>query len=148
MPDDQKAPAIEVEGLTKVYHRLLAVDSISFVTYRGEAFGFLGPNGAGKSTVVKTLTGLVAATSGTVRVLGRPVSDLEARRRVGYLPELPGFHRWLRAREFLEFHGRLYGLRGATLAKRSKEALGMVGLSGREEQKLGTFSKGMLQRIG
>ncbi|MBA2283989.1 MAG: ABC transporter ATP-binding protein [Ktedonobacteraceae bacterium] len=148
MPDDQKAPAIEVEGLTKVYHRLLAVDDISFVTYRGEAFGFLGPNGAGKSTVVKILTGLVTATSGTVRVLGRPVSDLEARRRVGYLPELPGFHRWLRAREFLEFHGRLYGLRGATLARRSQEVLGMVGLSGREEQKLGTFSKGMLQRIG
>jgi ABC-2 type transport system ATP-binding protein len=141
-------PAIEVEGLRKVYRSLVAVDDVSFVMYRGEAFGFLGPNGAGKSTVVKILTGLVAPTKGTVRVLGQPVSNLEMRRRIGYLPELPTFHRWLRAREFLAFHGRLYGMRGALLEKRCHEVLELVGLAGRENQKLGTFSKGMLQRIG
>src|SRR5436305_4628237 len=103
-------PAIEVQGLRKVYQDVIAVDNISFVTYRGEAFGFLGPNGAGKSTLVKILTGLVAPTKGTVRVLGKQVSDREARRRVGYLPEFPSFHRWLKAWDFLEFHGRLYGL--------------------------------------
>ena len=140
--------AVEIQGLRKVYQQIVAVDDISLVTYRGEAFGFLGPNGAGKSTVVKILTGLVAPTKGTVRVLGQPISTVETRRRVGYLPEFPSFHRWLKARDFLEFHGRLYGLRGAILEKRIREVLAMVGLAGREQQKLGTFSKGMLQRIG
>src|SRR6266704_2230648 len=141
-------PAIEVKGLRKVYRSLVAVDDVSFVMYRGEAFGFLMANGAGKSTVVNILTGLVAPTKGTVRILGQPVSNLEMRRRIGYLPELPTFHRWLRAREFLAFHGRLYGMRGMVLEKRCREVLAMVGLAGRENQKLGTFSKGMLQRIG
>ena len=72
-------PAIEVQGLRKVYQDVIAVDNISFVTYRGEAFGFLGPNGAGKSTVVKILTGLVKPTQGTVEVLGYPVNHMEPR---------------------------------------------------------------------
>ena len=139
---------IEVEGLCKVYHTLVAVDGVSFVMYRGEAFGFLGPNGAGKSTIVKMLTGLVAPTSGRIRLLGQPVSNLEMRGHIGYLPELPTFHRWLQAREFLRFHGHLYGMRGVELEKRCGEVLEMVGLGGRENQRLGTFSKGMLQRIG
>ncbi len=141
-------PAVEIQGLRKVYQQIIAVDDISLVTYRGEAFGFLGPNGAGKSTVVKILTGLVAPTKGTVRVLGQPLNHIGTRRRVGYLPEFPSFHRWLKARDFLEFHGRLYGLKRASLEKRITEGLAMVGLAGRENQKLGTFSKGMLQRIG
>ncbi|HET9919730.1 MAG TPA: ABC transporter ATP-binding protein [Ktedonobacteraceae bacterium] len=148
MASTHRAPAIEVERLRKVYRGLVAVDNVSFVMYRGEAFGFLGPNGAGKSTVVKMLTGLVRPTSGTVRLLGQPVSNLEMRRRIGYLPELPNFHRWLRAKEFLEFHGRLYGMRGMELEKRCHEVLAQVGLDGRENQRLGTFSKGMMQRIG
>jgi ABC-2 type transport system ATP-binding protein len=143
----RRASGVALQNL-KVYHQLVAVDDISFVMHRGEAFGFLGPNGAGKSTIVKIITGLVKPTSGTVRVLGRPLNDMEMRRSVGYLPELPNFHRWLRTQEFLEFHGRLYGLHGAALAKRCAEALALVGLEGREQQKLGAFSKGMLQRIG
>jgi ABC-2 type transport system ATP-binding protein len=141
-------PIVEVQNLRKVYKRLVAVDDISFVMYRGEAFGFLGPNGAGKSTVVKILTGLVAPTQGKIRLLEQPLGNIEVRKRIGYLPEFPTFHRWLKAKDFLEFHGRLYGLKGNALEKRSKEVMGMVGLSGREHQKLGTFSKGMLQRIG
>src|SRR5438132_975443 len=148
MSQKDMVPAIEVEGLRKVYRHFVAVDDVRFVMYHCEAFGFLGPNGAGKSTVVKILTGLVAPTQGTARVLGKPVSDRETRKRIGYLPELPNFHRWLQAGEFLEFHGRLYGLRGALLEKRCKEVLALVGLAGREHQRLGTFSKGMLQRIG
>ena len=146
--DDTRLPAVEIEGLRKVYGHIIAVDDISLVTFRGEAFGFLGPNGAGKSTVVKILTGLVAPTKGAVRVLGEPINHVQSRKQVGYLPEFPSFHRWFKAREFLEFHGRLYGLRSAYLEKRIREVLEMVGLSGRENQKLGTFSKGMLQRIG
>ena len=145
----QQAYAIEVVNLTKIYNNtLVAVDSVSFAAVQGEAFGFLGPNGAGKSTVVKMIVGLVTPTAGTIRVLGQPVGHIEARRRIGYLPELPTFHRWLKALEFLEFHGQLYGLRRQQLRKRSLEVLAMVGLSGHEKQKLGTFSKGMLQRIG
>jgi ABC-2 type transport system ATP-binding protein len=146
--DDSRSPAVEINGLRKVYGQIIAVDDISLVTYRGEAFGFLGPNGAGKSTVVKILTGLVTPTKGTVRVLDQPINQVQSRRQVGYLPEFPSFHRWLKARDFLEFHGRLYGMRGNFLEKRIAEVLEMVGLSGRENQKLGTFSKGMLQRIG
>jgi ABC-2 type transport system ATP-binding protein len=141
-------PLIEVEGLRKVYHGLVAVDDISFTMYGGEAFGLLGPNGAGKSTIVKVLTGLVEPTAGRVRILGQPVSSLQMRRRIGYLPELPTFHRWLQAGEFLQFHGRLYGMRGRELEARYHEVLELVGLAGRESQRLGTFSKGMLQRIG
>src|SRR5215471_17239818 len=146
--DESPLPAVEIQGLRKIYGHILAVDDISLVTYRGEAFGFLGPNGAGKSTVVKILTSLVAPTRGTVRVLGEPINHVQSRRQVGYLPEFPSFHRWFKAREFLEFHGRLFGLKGAYLEKRILEVLEMVGLAGRENQKLGTFSKGMLQRIG
>ncbi len=143
-----RLPAVEIQHLYKLYGRLVAVEDVSLTMHRGEAFGFLGPNGAGKSTVVKILTGLVRPTSGAVRVLGHPVSHLESRRRVGYLPELPNFHRWLRGEEFLAFHGRLYGMHGVELRKRCAEVLELVGLAGREQQKLGTFSKGMLQRIG
>ncbi|HEY0752820.1 MAG TPA: ABC transporter ATP-binding protein [Ktedonobacteraceae bacterium] len=148
MTEEQSSPAIEVVDLTKTYGQLVAVDQASFTMVRGEAFGFLGPNGAGKSTVVKMLTGLVRPTSGSICILGKPVNHLETRKRIGYLPELPTFHRWLKAGEFLTFHGKLYGLRGQTLRKRRAEVLALVGLSGREQQRLGTFSKGMLQRIG
>ena len=144
----ERLPALEVVGVSKMYHALVAVDTVSFVMYRGEAFGFLGPNGAGKSTFVKMITGLVHPTAGTIRVLGQPLGHLETRQRIGYLPELPTFHRWLKAQEFLAFHARLYGLRGEQLRKRCQEVLAMVGLDGREKQRLGTFSKGMLQRIG
>src|SRR6516164_2947442 len=130
--DDSRLPAVEIEGLRKIYGQIIAVDDISLVTYRGEAFGFLGPNGAGKSTVVKILTGLVAPTKGKVRVLGQPISHVQSRKQVGYLPEFPSFHRWFKAQEFLEFHGRLFGLHGAYLEKRIREVLEMVGLSGRE----------------
>ncbi len=146
--NESRPTAVEIQGLRKVYRQIIAVDDISLVTYRGEAFGFLGPNGAGKSTVVKILTGLVAPTKGTVRVLGQPINHVQSRKQVGYLPEFPSFHRWFKARDFLEFHGRLYGMKSTSLEKRIMEVLEMVGLSGRENQKLGTFSKGMLQRIG
>src|SRR5439155_954921 len=105
--ENRGVPAVQVEHLRKAYGRLVAVNDVSFVTQRGEAFGFLGPNGAGKSTVVKILTGLITSTEGTARVLGHPVSHLETRRKIGYLPELPNFHRWLRAQEFLQYHGQL-----------------------------------------
>ncbi len=145
---DTSQPAIEAQGLRKSYNHKLAVEDLSLTVGRGEVFGFLGPNGAGKTTSLKMLLGLVLPTAGDGWLLGRPLGDPEARRRAGFLPEHFRFHEWLQAEEFLHFHGRLYGMSKQLRQKRVAEALEMVGLSHCSRQKLSTFSKGMLQRIG
>ncbi len=140
--------AVETSGLRKVYGSKVAVDSLSLAVRCGEVFGFLGPNGAGKTTAVKMLMGLVRPTAGSARLLGRPVGDLEVRRRLGFLPEQFRFHDWLRADEFLDWHGQLYGMPPATRERRIPEVLALVGLAAEKRRHLRTFSKGMLQRIG
>jgi len=144
----EAGPAIYVENLRKVYGEKVAVESLSLQVEHGEVFGFLGPNGAGKTTTIKMLNGLVRPTAGRLSVLGRALGDPEARRRIGFLPEQFRFHEWLRAAEFLDFHGSLYGLSRAERRERIPGALNLVGLEGRAESRLRTFSKGMLQRIG
>ena len=146
--DESLAPAVEVRNLRKAYRRLVAVDGISLTIGCGEVFGLVGPNGAGKSTIVKILIGLVAPTQGTVSIFGKSVQQPETRRRLGYLPETLAFPGFMRAGEFLELHGRLASLHGEELEQRIQEVLALVNLTGRERQRLGTFSKGMLQRIG
>lgn len=141
-------PAIYCQDLRKEYGSRVAVAGLSLEVARGEVFGFLGPNGAGKTTTVKMMTGLIRPTSGRLSILGRPLGDLAARRRVGFLPEQFRFHEWLRADEFLDFHGSLYGLSPAERRRRTPEVLELVGLAGRARSRLSTFSKGMLQRIG
>lgn len=143
-----QSSAIYVENLRKVYRDKRAVEDLSLEVNRGEVFGFLGPNGAGKTTTIKMLNGLVRPTSGRLSVLGRPLGDMAARRRIGFLPEQFRFHEWLRAEEFLDFHGSLYGLSRAERRTRIPEVLALVGLEGRSRSRLRTFSKGMLQRIG
>ena len=140
--------AIETLSLRKVYGRQVAVENLTLQVGHGEVFGFLGPNGAGKTTAVKMLLGLVRPTSGQARILGRPLEDLAVKERVGFLPEQFRFHEWLRVEEFLHFHGRLYGLRGARLTRRVQEVLELVGLADRANDQLRSFSKGMLQRVG
>ncbi len=142
------SPAIYVEHLRKEYGSKVAVQDLSLQVERGEVFGFLGPNGAGKTTTIKMLNGLVRPTSGRLSVLGRPLGDREAKKRIGFLPEQFRFHEWLRAEEFLDFHGSLYGLSRGERKQRIPEALKLVGLEGRSRSRLRTFSKGMLQRIG
>jgi ABC-2 type transport system ATP-binding protein len=137
---------IEVEGLTKVFGATRAVDAVSFTVRRGAVTGFLGPNGAGKSTVIKMLLGLVHPTAGTGTVLDRPLGDVEARRRVGYLPELFRFQDWMTGADLLAFHARLSGLRPD--AGRTAGLLARVGLAGRGGDKVGGYSKGMQQRLG
>ncbi len=139
---------MQTVALRKEYGRKVAVAGLSLQVPRGEVFGFLGPNGAGKSTTVKMLVGLVRPTSGSGTLLGRPLGDPEARRRVGFLPELFQFHEWLRAEEFLDFHASLYGIPRARRTSRIADALALVGLEARAHDPLRTFSKGMLQRIG
>jgi len=141
-------PAIETYNLRKVFGRKVAVDSLTLTVGQGEVFGFLGPNGAGKTTAVKMLTALVRPTAGSARILGRPVGNIEAKRHIGYLPEHFRFHEWLEGGEFLNLHGRLYGMSREQRKRRIPIVLSMVGLSHRAGDKLRTYSKGMLQRIG
>ncbi|MCC6630200.1 MAG: ABC transporter ATP-binding protein [Chloroflexi bacterium] len=140
--------AIETDGLRKVFGRTVAVDHLTLTVPRGEVFGYLGPNGAGKTTSVKMLLGLVRPSAGQARLLGRPLGDLAARRAIGFLPEQFRFHEWLKAGEFLDFHGQLYGLPPAERRRRIPEVLALVGLEAQTHDRLRTFSKGMLQRVG
>src|SRR5713226_4991674 len=137
---------IQTAGLRKEYGRTVALQELTLSVPRGEVFGFLGPNGAGKTTAVKLLTGLARPTAGRGSVLGKPLGDIDARRKLGFLPELFRFHDWLSAAEVLELHGELYGLTRDERRKRIPAALDDVGLGDRARDRVGTFSKGMQQR--
>ena len=126
----------------------VAVRNLSLTVRRGEIFGFLGPNGAGKSTSIKMLLGLVKPTSGEAFVLGAPSSDVDVRRRIGFLPEDFRFYEWLTAAELLELHGRLAGVPSDKLRDRVPALIDLVGLTPHRDKRLEAFSKGMLQRIG
>ncbi len=102
--------AIDVHHLAKQYGKLTAVADLTLQVARGEIFGFLGPNGAGKTTSVKMLVGLARPTGGGGRLLGAPIGDRHARKKLGYLPELFRYQEWLTAREVLRLHCRLAGL--------------------------------------
>jgi ABC-2 type transport system ATP-binding protein len=141
-------PAIETHQLKKVFGDRVAVQGLDLVVQPAEVFGFLGPNGAGKTTSVKMLLGLAAPTSGSALLLGAPLGDRAVLSRVGFLPEHFRFQEWLTAREFLELHGRLFGMPPRRLAARIDELLARVGLGEFRHKQLRTFSKGMLQRIG
>lgn len=142
------AMAIETRGLRKVYGTKVAVEDVTIDVPMGEVFGFLGPNGAGKSTTMKMLLGLAFPTSGSARLLGKPLGSVAAKRRIGFLPEQFRFHEWLRGTEFLELHGELSGVPRAEIRRRIPELLDLVGLAGRGQDRLRGYSKGMLQRIG
>ena len=140
--------AIETHGLRKAYGDKIAVHDVTISVPEGEVFGFLGPNGAGKSTTMKMLLGLAFPTSGSATLLGLPLGAVAAKRRIGFLPEQFRFHEWLRGEEFLDFHGELCGMSRAARRRRIPEVLELVGLAGRGKDRLRTYSKGMLQRIG
>ncbi len=140
--------AIETRNLRKAYGGKIAVNGLSLEVHQGEVFGFLGPNGAGKTTTVKMLLGLVKPSSGTARILEKPVQDLGVKRQVGFLPELFRFHDWMTGEAFLRFHGQLYGMGASDLKSRIPEVLKTVGLDGRGRDRIRTYSKGMQQRIG
>src|SRR5205823_419438 len=142
------SPAIHTIELAKRYRTVTALDGLTMTVPRGEVFGFLGPNGAGKTTAVKLLVGLTRPTSGEGLVLGAPLGDLRARRRIGYLPELFRYQEWLSAREVLRLHCALAGIPPERRAREIGEALATVGLATRANDRVGTFSKGMQQRLG
>jgi ABC-2 type transport system ATP-binding protein len=126
----------------------VAVRNLTLEVRRGEVYGFLGPNGAGKSTSIKMLLGLVKPSGGQAWVLGHPAGHVPIRTRIGFLPEHFRFHEWLNAEELLELHGRLYGISRDRLRKRIPELLELTGLTPHRKKRLGSYSKGMMQRAG
>lgn len=146
---------IEIENLTMDFQvgfwrkrPVRVLENLSLKVDSGEVFGFLGHNGAGKTTTIKILMRIIYPTGGHVRILGRPIDDIEMRRWIGYLPETPYFYDYLTGRELLEYFGKLCGLKSQERSKRIKETLELVGLTNVAHRQLRHYSKGMLQRIG
>lgn len=145
---------VQINELSKTFRvgfwgrKVSAVERVSLDVRQGEVFGLLGPNGAGKTTTLKMLLGLIYPTNGAAFLFGRSVGDLQAKSKVGFLPESPYFYDYLTGREFLKFYGHLFGLRGAALEKRVDSLLETVGMTHAKDLQLRKFSKGMLQRVG
>jgi len=141
---------IDAQGLTKRYDGAPAVDNVSFTVARGEIFGLLGPNGAGKTTTILMLLGLTEISGGAARVLGHdPVREpLAVKRRVGYLPDSVGFYDYLSARDNLRYTARLIGFSEEEREARIADALNRVDLAEVAGNRVGTFSRGMRQRLG
>jgi ABC-2 type transport system ATP-binding protein len=140
--------AIEAQSLVKKYGGFAALDDINLVVNRGEIFGFLGPNGAGKSTFVKIILGLVHATSGSARIFGEQINRHQAEKTVGFLPENIRIYPYLSIEEFLRFHAELIGIASKKINADINSCLRDVNLESVRTQKIGTLSKGMLQRTG
>ena len=145
-----KQDIIKATDLVKTYGKLTAVDKLNLCINEGEVFGFLGPNGAGKTTTILMMLGLTEPTSGTARICGfDPAREpLKVKRLTGYLPEKVGFYEDLTAWENLDYTAALNGIPRDAASRKINELLGMVGLSEVGEQKVGTFSHGMKQRLG
>lgn len=147
--------AISTEALTKHYpigfwrpRPYVALDALTLRVEQGEVFGFLGPNGAGKTTTLKLLMQLVYPTSGRAEILGKPVGDVDVRRRIGYLPEHPYFYDHLTAEELLQYFAALFGYAPAERRRRAAALLDDVGIGAERRLQLRKYSKGMVQRVG
>jgi ABC-2 type transport system ATP-binding protein len=147
--------AIEIENLTKDYpfgflhlKKKRSLEGLTMQVESGEVFGFLGPNGAGKSTTIKLLVGLIFPDEGSARILGKPITDIEMHRDIGYLPEQPLFYDYLTAAEVLDYFARFHDLTAADRSERVARMLKKVGLETARKIQLRKYSKGMLQRVG
>lgn len=139
--------AIAISNVHKAYGQLQVLKGINLEVQRGEVFGLLGTNGAGKTTLMHTILGLLAPDDGVVRVFGT-ADPARLSARIGYLPERPRYHTQFTGREFLKALGRLSNLRGTQMLDRVDAVIDLVGLNQAAERRIGTYSKGMLQRIG
>lgn len=157
LPNNVNMPgaAIEIENLTKDYpygflhlKKRRSLEGLTMQVEDGEVFGFLGPNGAGKSTTIKLLVGLIFPEAGSARIMGKPISDVEMHRNIGYLPEQPYFYDYLTAAELLDYFARIHDLPAADRRERVARMLKKVGLETAGKIQLRKYSKGMLQRVG
>ncbi len=157
LPKNESMPAaaIEIENLTKDYpfgflhlKKKRSLEGLTMQVEDGEVFGFLGPNGAGKSTTIKLLVGLIFPDAGSARILGKPITDIEMHRDLGYLPEQPYFYDYLTAAEVLDYFARFHDLTATDRAERVARMLKKVGLETARKIQLRKYSKGMLQRVG
>ncbi|MBT3377150.1 MAG: ABC transporter ATP-binding protein [Lentisphaerae bacterium] len=154
MSESERNILIDGRGVTKVFKdfwgrpRVTAVRGVDIRVTEGSIFGLLGPNGAGKSTLIKMVLGHLYPTSGALRVLGRPPVDVEAKSRLGYLPERPVFYKTLTAEEILSLFGQILGLPKQEIARRTDQLIEMVGLQGARRRPVGGFSHGMSRRLG
>ena len=143
------APAIITDGLTRRFGQLVAVDEVNLRVDAGQFFGFLGPNGAGKSTMIKMLTGLLAPSSGNVRILDLDLAEhpVEVKASIGVVPEGLALFGRLTASEYLNFVGRMYGLDRVTTAQRTQELLEFMQLADRPKTLITDFSHGMQKKL-
>ena len=140
--------AVGIDGVSRAFGDVKAVDGLSLALAPGEIVGFLGTNGAGKTTTIKMITGLLRPDAGKVSVFGGDPSDPTVRARIGYMPEVATYYPYLNARELLSFYGGICGLDAKTVREHTDELLDAVGLAGAAKRPLKTYSKGMLQRAG
>ncbi len=145
----QADAVLEVRDLTRSFGDLRAVDAVSFAISPGETFGLLGPNGAGKTTTISMVAGLVPADSGTIMVMGVPMSHkaVEPKRHIGLVPQDLAIYPELTGRENLAFFGRLQGLHGSALTRRTDEVLALIGLADRAKDATKEYSGGMKRRL-
>ena len=141
---------IQVENLTKKYAGFTAIKNLSFEVAKGEVVGFLGPNGAGKSTTMRILTGYMPATSGRAAIGGFDVfsQSIEARKRIGYLPENTPLYHDMRVNEYLRYRANLKGVEGRKVKERVGDVIELCSLKEKERAIIGTLSKGQRQRVG
>ncbi|MGA3334382.1 MAG: ABC transporter ATP-binding protein [Terracidiphilus sp.] len=141
--------AIDTIALTRQFGEFTAVKDVNLRVAAGQFFGFLGPNGAGKSTTIKMLTGLLAPTSGNIRILGEDLNEhpAEVKRQIGVVPEGMALFGRLTADEYLRFVGRMYGLDRATTLQRTRELLEFMQLAGEREKLITDFSHGMQKKL-
>lgn len=142
--------AVKISGLVKNFNGTHAVDHLDLSVPVGSIYGFLGPNGAGKTTTLKMIVGMTEPTSGEIEILDKKVSfgSNYGRETIGYLPDVPGFYDWMTAKEFLIFSGELFDISKKVLNDRVKELLNLVDLTKHKNKKIGSYSRGMKQRLG
>jgi ABC-2 type transport system ATP-binding protein len=142
--------AIKTENLSKYYGTIKALDNLNLEVPENVVFGFLGPNGAGKTTTVKLLTGFCHPTSGKARVAGEEVTadNLALRAKIGFMPDVPAFYDWMTGREFMYLVGELHHLSRAGIKQSTEELLGLVELTKASNRRIGSYSRGMRQRLG
>lgn len=148
-PETLPQPAVETVNLVRRFGDFTAVDSVNLRVERGRFFGFLGPNGAGKSTTIRMLTGLLAPTSGHVRVLGRDIEaePMEVKRRIGVVPEDLNLFERLTGAEMLTFTARMYGLEKMEITERTRELLVLMELDDEPKKLIVEYSHGMKKKL-